>query len=252
MIIKLVSFPCWRWLSPKQREKRINAVTDILNKEDSDFVLFSEWIFNREEDLIKVNQSVCNKKTTALFELKPGKDSSDSNILFLLQNGNIIKLNTEQIFIKSKEVTERKVELLIDELEQHRTFQVDGKRFLIILCGENNILKTVKGEKDAVFRIPNKNLRMRFESILSNIDVILNPTHSRWKRFHDLTCRLSKFSEKNRYCFYCTQLDGNMLKNANKNTDKNTAQRAMKSRRILKPINPDKSNQDYLVRVYKI
>ena len=252
MIIKLVSFPCWSRLSQNQRDKRIRAVTEILNQEDIDFVMFSEWIFNREEDLLKVIPSVSNKKVTALFELKLGRKKLVRNRLFLLQNGEVTDLGTHQFFSDSENATEDNVELLLDEFEQHRQFEVNGKRFLIIQCGENNILKTVKGENDAVFRLPNKDLKRRFERVLSNVDVILNPTHSKWNRFYDFTCRLYKFSERNRYCFYCTQLEGNMLDNAHKNPDKNSAQRAMKSRRILQPIKPYNNSQDYLLQTYEI
>ena len=256
MIIKLVSFPYWdpnkEHLTTKQRNLRISVASKILNEKDTDFVMFSEWIFYTPKDLDAVCQSVHNKKVTALFELAlPG--DLEGNHLYLLQNGKIKDLKTCQIFCESKEATKENIERLIVELEHNKCFTVNGKRFLVFQCGENLILKTQRDEKNkAVFRLQDRELKKRFDKILNEADVILNPVHQRWKRFYDLSCRLFKFSEQNRYCFYCTQLEGNMLDNAHKNPDKNSAQRAMKSRRILKPINPDNNSQDYLLQAYEI
>lgn len=253
MIIKLVSYNSWARLSVKERELRISTAATILNNEDSDFVMFSEWIFNKKEDLDTVCKLVYNKKVTALFELKLGRKALVRNHLYLLQNGEVIDLETHQIFSDSSRATEDNIRLLVDELELHRQFVVQDKTFLIIQCGENNILKTQKDEKNnAEFRLSNKDLKKRFEGCLSNADIILNPTHSKWLRFYDFTCRLSKFSEKNRFCFYCTQLEDNMLENALKHPEKNTTQRAMNSRRIMKPIYTDSNNHDYLLQAYEI
>ena len=146
MIIKLVSFPYVEHMSMKQRNFRINITADILNEKDSDFVMFSEWIFRCRDDLNTVCQLVHNKNVTALFELKLAS-GLDGNNLFLLQNGKIVDLKTHQVFIKHKDANEENVEVLLNELEQHRQFMVNGKRFLVIQCGENNILKTQRNTK---------------------------------------------------------------------------------------------------------
>ena len=241
-------------MSTKQRNFRINSTADILNEKDSDFVMFSEWIFRSRDDLNTVCQLVHNKNVTALFELKLAS-GLDGNNLFLLQNGKIVDLKTHQVFIKHKDANEENVEVLLNELEQHRQFMVNGKRFLVIQCGENNILKTQRNTKNkAEFRLQNRlDLKKRFNAVINGVDVILNPLHTTWGRFYDFTCRLHKFSEKNRYCFYCTQLTGNQLKNAILHPEKNTAQRAMKSRRILTPVYSSESkNHEYLLQAYEI
>lgn len=254
MIIKLVSFPCVERLSIKQRKYRIKTASDILNEKDVDFVMFSEWIFDRKNDLDKVCQLVNNKNVTALFELSLD-DGLIGNQLFLLQNGEITDLKTHQIFCESNEATDKNVENLIIELEQHRQFEVNGKQFLIIQCGENNILKTKKDTKNyAEFRLQNRtDLKKRFDKIINSVDVILNPVHTKWGRFYDFTCRLNKFSDKNRYCFYCSQLEGNQLDNALCNPKENTSQRAMKNRKIISPLySSDGGNHEYLLQAYKI
>lgn len=253
MIIKLVSYPTWNRLSSKQRKLRISSVVEILNEKDADFVMFSEWVFNSKEDLNTVCQLVHNAEVTALFELKLSRNLV-GNQLFLLQNGKIVDLNTHQIFSKHEDATEENIERLLGELECHRQFMVGEKRFLVIQCGENNILKTQRGVKNkAEFRLQNRDLKRRFDKVIDNVDVILNPVHTKWGRFYDFTCRLYKFSEKNKCCLYCSQLEGNQLVNAIKNPEKNTAQRVMKSRRLLSPLFcSDISNQDYLLQAYEI
>ena len=253
MIIKMVSYPSWNRLSSKQRKLRISTIVEILNKKDADFVMFSEWVLNNKEDLNSVCQLVHNEKVTALFELKLSRGLV-GNQLFLLQNGKIIDLKTHQIFSDHKDATEENIERLVGELERQRQFKVGEKRFLVIQCGENNILKTRRGVKNrAEFRLQNRNLKKRFDKVIDSVDVILNPVHTKWGRFYDFTCRLYKFSEKNRCCFYCSQLEGNQLVNAIKSPEKNTAQRAMKSRRLLAPlVCSDTRNQDYLLQAYEI
>lgn len=253
MIIKLVSFPVWNHLSPSQRQHRIEVVAEILNQKDADFVMFSEWLFNNQDDLVQACQSVHNKKVTALFELLlPGKDL-EGNHLFLLKNGKLIDLESHQIFSTYHDANEELIERLIEELELHRQFNVQDKRFLIVQCGENFILKTQRNAKNrAEFRLANNVLKKRFDKVLSSVDVVLNPVHTRWSRFYDLSCRFYKFSENRRYCFYCAQLKDHQLANALKNPTNNTAQRAMRSRRLLAPYYTEKDHQDYLLQAYEI
>ena len=145
---------------------------------------------------------------------------------------------------------------VIDELESHRTFEVNGKRFLIIQCGENSILKTIKGEKyKSGFCLQDRDLKKKFNAIIDSVDVILNPSHNYWPRIYDFLCRLHTFSEKRRYCFYCTQLNlnGNMLANAHLHPEKNSAQRCYHSRRLIAPIYcSDKEEINYLLQAYEI
>ncbi len=256
MIIKLVSYPDWNdSLSLADRKLRIRTAAEILNAKDSDFVMFSEWIFTSKNDLNKLAESVHNKKVTALFELKLASGLK-GNRLFLLQNGEIKDLKTHQILKNRDEATPENISKLIDELESHRTFEVNGKRFLIIQCGENSILKTIKGEKyKSGFCLQDRDLKKKFNAIIDSVDVILNPSHNYWPRIYDFLCRLHTFSEKRRYCFYCTQLNlnGNMLANAHLHPEKNSAQRCYHSRRLIAPIyNSDKEEINYLLQAYEI
>lgn len=253
MIIKLVSFPYADRLSAKSRKLRINIVSDILNEKNADFVMFSEWIFDNMDDLKKVYQLTHNKRVTALFELNLAS-GLDGNNLFLLQNGKIKDLKTHQIFSTPKEATEENIENLIRELETHRQFVVNDKHFLILQCGENNILKTTRDKENcSEFRLSNRSdLKNRFDKVINSVDVILNPLHTKWGRFYDFSCRLYKFSERKRYGFYCCQLTDNQLINAVKNPQKNTAQRAMKSRKILAPLLTESPNNSYLLQAYEI
>ncbi len=254
MIIKLVSYPDWGdSLSAADRKLRIRTAAEILNAKDSDFVMFSEWIFTSKNDLNKLAELVHNKKATALFELKLAQGLK-GNQLFLLQNGEIKDLKTHQILKSRTEATEENISDLIDELQQHRTFEVNGKCFLIIQCGENSILKTIKGTKyKSGFCLQNNDLKKKFNTIIDGVDIILNPSHNYWPRIYDFLCRLHTFSEKRRYCFYCTQLTGNMLANAHRHPEKNSVQRAYHSRRLIAPVSwSDKEEINYLLQAYEI
>ena len=47
MKILLVSFPVYSRLSAKEREFRINVISNVLNETSADFVMFSEHVLKR-------------------------------------------------------------------------------------------------------------------------------------------------------------------------------------------------------------
>ena len=249
MIVQLVSFPISR-LTLKEREYRIDTISRILNETDADFVMFSEHILKSKDDLFKIGENVRHKHITALFELDELKGLK-GNKLYLLQNGKINNLETNQIFSTSEKATENNIEFLIEELVQHRQFDVAGKHFLVIQCGENNILKGNTGSAD--FRLQNRpDLKRRFFGILNGVDIVLNPVHSRWGRFGCFLCRMRKYSEKKRYSLSCTRIvDNNQLKLARKNPDHNVTHVVMHSKRRISPIYTNQV-EDYLLQTYEI
>jgi len=250
MIVQLVSFPVYNRFSAKKRLDRYNAVLDILINTDADFVMFSEWGLRDPEDLTSLEEAVRKlrkKPITALMELK------ENGILYLFQNG-VWKNKGCQIFVTGRSATVSNVESLLKEIEKYRLFEVNGLRFLCLLCGENNIMRSIKGEDRAVFRLQKRpDLKKRFDDILANVDVVLNPTHTHWTgRFKEpFISRLKTFSEKKRYCFTCTQMKGNQLENARSNPSDNSTMKGMHSRRLMKPVYTN-SDVDYLVQSYEI
>ena len=161
MEIQLVSFHCCR-LTRKERKYRIDTISSILKETKADFVMFSEHVLKSKEDLHTINNNIGQKHVTALFELNESYGLK-GNRLYLLHNGKISDLQTHQIYFDSAGATEHNIEILIDEMEQHRQFEVEGIKFLIIQCGENNILKGNTG--CAEFRWPN---RIDLKGVLRN------------------------------------------------------------------------------------
>lgn len=249
MLVQLVSFPFSR-LTVKERKLRIDVISGILNETEADFVMFSEHVIKRKDDLLSIGKRVRNKHIIALFELEESR-TLNGNTLYLLQDGHIIGLETNQIFATSTEATVNRMEHLCEELSQHRQFKVAGKNFLIIQCGENNFLKGNKGT--AEFRLQSRpDLEQRFSEILNGVDIILNPVHSRWGRFGCFLSRMRKFSEKKRYSFSCTRiLNNRQLDMARKEPGNNVTHVAMHSKRRIYPVYTNEVG-NYLLQTYDI
>ena len=246
MKIELVSFPKYLRLTVNERINRMDAISQILSDTTADFVMFSAHILKCEDDLFDLLKlRKIKKDLTVLFELKYG-----GNQLYLLENGFVRRLSS-QIFSRSEEASVENLELLITELKRFRQFEVKGKRFLIIQCGENNFLKGSSG--CAEFRLKEKEpeLCRRYEKLLSDVDVVLNPVHDRWGRFGNFLTRMRKFSDGNRYSFSYTQMENNQLENARISPKQNTTHIAMHNQQLIAPVYTN-SEEPYLIQTYVI
>lgn len=246
MKIQLVSFPKYQRLTVNERINRMDAISQILSVTTADFVMFSEHILKSEDDLFALLKfRKIRKDLTALFELKVG-----GNQLYLLENGFVRKLSS-QIFATSEDANTSNLEFLITELKRFRQFEVKGKRFLIIQCGENNFLKGSSGCAEFRLKKEEPELCHRYEKLLSEVDIILNPVHNRWGRFGNFLARMRKFSNGNRYSFSCTQMEGNQLEKARINPTQNTTHIAMHNLQMIAPTYTN-SEEPYLIQTYVI
>ena len=68
----------------------------------------------------------------------------------------------------------------LHELETNRRLKINGKNITILQCGEILILEYCKSEDKGIkFRFSDDTgLNSRFEKILSNTDIFLNPIHT--------------------------------------------------------------------------
>lgn len=256
MTIQLVSFPLFEGnLSQREENQRIEDIVSIINSSNADFIMFSEHILCRKKSLETICKEVQSSSVIALFELKDmTRKGLARNRLFLLQERCLIDMQSRQVFADSSQVDDEHCERLIEELEYRRQFEVSDKRFLVIQCGENNVLKSVRGEGKAVFRLNQRaDLKKRFEDVLRLADVVLNPTHTHWiGRFREpFISRLLTFSEKKRYSFTCTQLEGHQLMKARKNPADNSTMKGMHSRRQISPLFTNE-NEEYLIQTFEI
>lgn len=250
MLVQLVSFPKYHRLTIKERVKRMDEISQILAETDADFVMFSQSVLKSEDDLFdSIKLRKIRKNITALFELKESSGLS-GNRLYLLQNGNLRELR-HQLFATADKVNEDTVGALLKEFKRRRRFDVKDKGFLIVQCGENNILKGATG--CAEFRLKDSQPEQCeiFEKILNNVDVVLNPVHTRWGHFSNFLARLRKFSDNKRYCFSCTQMEGSQLERAIANPTHNTTHVAMCNQELISPI-LTKSDGKILIQLYQI
>ena len=182
---------------------KVQAVTEILNHVEADFILFPGYSLNNIKDLKKVTQNITSQ-VNALLEVKEMSVFRFNN-LFLVRNGIIRNMHTSQLFARSSEIQGNRelAEWLLTDLEQRRSFSIDGKRFLVLDCGENNILRNVRSDGGrARFRFDDdKELAARFEEVINNTDIVLNPTHTALGELGVMTRRMAWLSENGRYYF---------------------------------------------------
>ena len=74
-------------------------------------------------------------------------------------------------------------------------------------CGELNIIKNIQKEDNRpVFRFAqSKNLKERFDNLLNDTDIILNPIHTPMGNQGKMKKRREYLSDKNRYYFSTSQ-----------------------------------------------
>ena len=237
MKIQLASFPVYSRLTREKVYERIELIARVLNNSSVDFVMFSDSVLKKSEDLIVIRSLVNNKSISALIELKE-KKGLNGNCMYLFQNGEWIYIS-EQLFAEAEDANEANIECLVYDIDgkhfnMRRQFSVGGKKFLVLNCGENNILKGSTGV--AEFRLKSRSdLEERFEKCLNEVDIVLNPLHTRWGRFGNFLTRIRKFSENDRYCFSSCQMEGNQLENALKQPDNNTTHVAMYNSELIAP-----------------
>ena len=251
MVIQLISFPFCVRFTKRIRDFRIREICRIIEHSEADFIMFSPHALRSKMDLEHLNFCLSKQKAIALFEIKKSLGLS-GNRLYLLRDRELISMNPiGQLFSSANEASKDMVSSLIGELESDgRTFVVGDKKFLVIQCGENNILKGSSGV--AEFRFGQyAELKKRFESVLRNVDVILNPVHTYWRRNGHFKSRIRKFSDKKRYCFSCTQMVDNQLTKARKSPTQNTTHIAMYNKKLISPVYTN-SEEDYLVQTYNI
>ncbi len=184
---------------------KLKSTIELINNSKSDLLLFSGHTIGSIKDIEKLRSKIENKKTEAYLELEDIGSEKINNCLYKLSKGNLISLNTNQLFSTSHEI-EDNVELaqrLIYEFKSHRIQNIKRKRILIIQCGEFNILKNFQNKNNEVaFRLyKNKGLNSEFKKIINNIDIIWNPMHSPMGNQGKMHKRREFLSRRNNYYF---------------------------------------------------
>jgi hypothetical protein len=200
MKIQLTSF-----IDGLSNKVRLDLTASIINNSKADILLFSGHTIYYGNAIEKLKSNIENNKTEVFFELENIKSKKVGNCLYHIKKGKINNLYTNQLFAQSGEI-ENNYELadrLLNELETKRKFKVKGLFFLIMQCGEINILKNLQRDNNRVeFRLLEyKDLLNRFNHILKNTNVILNPIHTPMGNKGKIQKRREFLSKNSRYYF---------------------------------------------------
>lgn len=200
MKIQIISFK--NGLSDKSRLESTNA---IINNSSADILMFSGGTIGSVSDIEKLKELIENRRAEVIFELKDINSSMIDNCLYHIKKGVIKNLYTNQLFAQSPEIENnyQLADRFLHELETRRKIRVKGLSFLIIQCGEINILKNIQTKGNRVkFRLNEyPDLLDRFNAIIRETDVILNPIHTPMGNQGKMKKRREFLSNNNRYYF---------------------------------------------------
>ncbi len=187
-------------------------MTEILNNVfDVDLILFSGWTLSNRKELDSVLTNNKNKHTTYIFEVGDGhrnKDNPKSDVGFYVAKGKkLIKKKIKQVFTSSKDIHSLKTTIpeYLDKLESERFFKVNNKKVRLIICGENNILKNKQKQGNRVsLRSSETELNKKFDSILKNTNIFLNPAHTPMGNLGKMKKRWEYLSKNQRALLFVT------------------------------------------------
>jgi hypothetical protein len=163
---------------PWQLQDELN--THLFNNSDADIVLFPGWSFNDTNQIENFQNSLSNKNTFGVLELKELHSRELKNALFSIQNGEI-KFSSFQLFSTSTEITNNIVlgQIFVNQFATAKAFKVKNKTVRVIQCGELNILRNEQANGNRVqFRVDDNKLEKVFRALLKDTSIILNPLHT--------------------------------------------------------------------------
>lgn len=193
MKIQLISFS-----GEMNPNYQMALVIDIINKSKADLILFPGHTLRDGEDRYYVEDSITNKKVTAIVEIKNDGIMNTPNELFICRKGIFEDMYTSQVFDTADKVNGNAVLMgkLFDELPR-RQFTCCKKRITVLQCGESAI---VSGKGEGEFRFKdNPILNKRFQELMDQTDIFLNPIHIIQGRQNHMSKRRSILSGGGRY-----------------------------------------------------
>jgi hypothetical protein len=249
MLIQLVSFK-----TSLRADYRLRYTANIINASTADLILFAGYTLSYDIDALMLAELIENKKTTAILEVKNDNSSQLNPIhksLFILQNGILKSMYSYQIFAESAQIDGMPyiADHLITELETRRRLKVANHKAIVFQCGENGILKNIQSQgNSAVFRFQDDTeLSNRFDKVISNADIILNPIHSPMGNQGKMSKRREYFSANNRAYFSTANFDDvDSIENK-------SFQYAVLNGADLEPIDKEISKRKtYIIRTFEI
>lgn len=234
-----------------KKAKRHSIFVDMINHSCSDIILFCGHSLIKEDEVYFLDQEITNTNVTVLFEVREIEESEFvkfKNGLFIVEQGKSRNLFTNQLFSTHDEIDNNEMlcERFIHELENKRHFVIKGKSILILQCGELNIIKNLQGkENQPIFRIPQReDLQARFEKILEETDIVLNPIHTPMGNQGKMHKRRELLSANNRFYFSVSH-------NGERKMEAHSLQYAYHNGKVLNESNIEVTD-DYQIRMYVI
>jgi len=196
------------------KKKRLEVVSDIINRSSSDIILFGGHTVLDMADCNELVDGIENKETSVVFEVKKMEESSFvklKNCLCRIENACLKNMFTNQLFSTSKEIESNipLCERFVNELETKRIIEIKKKRCLVVQCGEINVVKNIQKEGNRpVFRLSNtRDLEKRFFDLLDSVDIIMNPIHTPMGNQGKMERRRELLSSNCRYYFSTSNTD---------------------------------------------
>lgn len=208
MKIQLTSF-----IDGLSDKSRLDLTEKVINNSSADVILFSGHTIGFVNDVERLEKVLKNRNTEVIFELENINSDKIDNSLYHIKNGRINNLYTNQIFTQSSEIegNYQLADRFLHELETRRRIKINGLNFLVIQCGEINILKNIQSKANKVqFRLKDdKELSERFKKIMSSADVIFNPIHTPMGNQGKMQKRREFISAGNKYYFSTSNTHAN-------------------------------------------
>lgn len=191
------------------KKSRLEYTISCVNTLKKGLIVFPGWALGSKRDLPKLESAIKKgNRVTAVIEVII--DRQRHGELFLLQNGRIQPMNSRQVFRSSGEINIDNAQKLLNELREHRQFEIDGKKCLLLLCGESSIIRCHKNGKPTI-AVPS--MQKEFEQLFSSVDIVINPMHTPWANIYRwVIMERAKYFSKNHRAFYGTS---NSLENSN-------------------------------------
>lgn len=191
---------------------RKRVFVKVANQLQSDIILFPGHSLKDIDDAIEVASQLKKNHPLIILELENFGNTTlrIHNAIFSIKDKKLINHYTGQLFssrddIKGQEVLMAK---FFDEIPR-RSFNYDGKSFLIVQCGENSFLGNRQADSNkAYFSFENnERLNERFERMMADYDVLLNPIHTIQGNQGKMSKRREYLSKDGRYYFGTCSLD---------------------------------------------
>jgi len=230
--------------------KRVSATAEIINNCKADMLLFSGHTLDSGKDIVRLKERISNKLPEVIFEVKDVNSGMVRNCLYRIAHGKIFNMNTNQLFSESKEIEDNYelADRFLHELYERRILTVDNIKYLILQCGEINILRNYQNQNNQVdFRLPqHQDLSKKFNALLNNIKVIINPIHSPMGNQGKMHKRREFLSSRKRYYFSTSNTD-----EKNDNLNNLSLHYAYFNEKPINPININKES-NYISRSFEL